>query len=120
LLRLALFGAFALVLAARKVHRSDVDLDRDTLKPAFYAQCYAIAPFALLLSSGLTAVAQPYRAVQIAGLIAIVAALLFYTIVEIRWFRAELSQSIFRSSLDASIGIVASFTITIGLGVLFH
>ncbi len=76
-LRLALFGAFALVLATRKVHRSDVDLDRDTLKPPFYAQCYAIAPFALLLSGGVTAVAQPNSGVELAGGIAIVAALLF-------------------------------------------
>jgi hypothetical protein len=119
-LRLALFGAFALVLATRKVHRSVVDLDRDTLKPPFYAQCYAIAPFALLLSGGVTAVALPNSVAKIAGSIAIVAALLFYAIVEVRWFRHELNQSILRSLIDASIGVVASFAIIIGLGLLFH
>lgn len=119
-LRLALFGAFALVLATRKVHRSDVGLDRDTLKAPYYAQCYAVAPFALLLSSGVTAAAQPDSSVKLAGGIAIVAALLFYAIVEVRWFHRELNQSILRSLVDASIGIVASFAITIGLGLLFR
>jgi hypothetical protein len=39
LLRVILFGTFAIILATRKVQRSDLDVDRDTLKPAFYAQC---------------------------------------------------------------------------------
>ncbi len=120
LLRLALFGSFALVLAARKVQRSDVDLDRDTLKPAFYAQCYAIAPFALLLSVGTTAASQPYPAAHIGAGIAIAAAFLFYLIVEVRWFRRELAQSILRSVADAMIGLVASFAVAIGAALLFH
>ena len=90
-LRLALFGTFALVLATRKVHRSDVDLDRETLKPPFYALCYAVAPFALLLSIGVTAVARPNSSVKLAGGIAIFARLLFYAIVEVHWFRPELN-----------------------------
>lgn len=120
LLRLALFGTFALVLAARKVQRSEVALDRDTLKPPFYAQCYAIAPFALLLSGGTTAVSQPYQAAHIGGAVAIAAAFLFYIVVEVGWFRRELAQSILRSAADALIGIVASFAVTIGLAILFR
>lgn len=120
LLRLALFGTFALVLAARKVHRSSIDLDRDTLKPAFYAQCYAIAPFALLLSSGVDAAGQHDPDAQVAGGMAIGAAILFYIIVEVRWFQRELAQSLLRSVLDATIGAIVSFTVAIGLALLFH
>lgn len=120
LLRLALFGSFALVLSARKVQRSVIDLDRDSLKPAFYAQCYAVSPFALLLSFGITAANMPHPTLKIVGAVAVVAALLFYIIVEVRWFRRELNQSVARSIADALIGLVASLAITIGLGVLFH
>ena len=61
LLRLVLFGLFALVLATRRVRRSGVPIDRDTLKPPLYAQCYAIAPFAMLASGGLTILVSPLR-----------------------------------------------------------
>lgn len=119
LLRLVLFRTFALVLATRKVNRSSVDLDRDTLKPAFYAQCYAIAPFTLLISGGLSAANHHHDLVQIIGLLSMLAACLFYGIVQIRWFRAELSQSVIRSFFDATIGMVVSITITITLALLF-
>ncbi|EQB07652.1 hypothetical protein [Novosphingobium lindaniclasticum] len=118
-LRLALFGTFALVLAARKVHRSAEDLDRDTLKPAFYAQCYAISPFALLLGGGLSAAAHFRGEVQLAGLAAILAAFLFYGIVQIRWFRQALRQSAWRSFLDASIGMIVSIAATVTIALLF-
>ena len=119
LLRLVLFSSFALVLATRKVQRSTVALDRDSLKPAFYAQCYAIAPFALLFSLGLIAATHHSPYMQLAGLVTIGGALLFYGVVEIRWFQRELDQSFFKSFIDASIGIIASFAIMIGIALLF-
>ncbi|HVF93134.1 MAG TPA: hypothetical protein VM900_02355 [Sphingomonas sp.] len=120
LVRLVLFGTFALILATRKVQRSAVDLDRDTLKPPFYAQCYAISPFALLASGGLSATAHHHPALQLAGGIALAASFLFYGVVQIRWFRQELGQSIARSIVDASIGMIASIAFTICFSLLFR
>lgn len=122
LLRLVLFGLFALVLAARKVHRSEETLDRDILKPPFYAQCYAISPFALLASGGLTIATHPHShpLVHAAGIVAIIAAFLFYGIVQVRWFSRELNQTLLRSFVDASIGMIASVALTVCLGLLFH
>lgn len=122
LLRLVLFGLFALVLATRKVVRSGVPVDRDTLKPPFYAQCYAIAPFALLASGGLTLVGAPApnQILPALGAVMFLLAFLFYGIVQIRWFSRELQQSHLRSFVDASIGMVLSIGLTIGLGLLFR
>ncbi|EJL30923.1 hypothetical protein [Novosphingobium sp. AP12] len=119
LLRVVLFGTFALMLATRKVNRSSADLDRDTLKPPFYAQCYAISPFALLLSGGLNAAMHHHEWVQITGLVSVLAGFLYYGVVQVRWFRHELGQSYLRSFLDASIGMAASLAVTFTLGVLF-
>ncbi|AYJ84989.1 hypothetical protein D3Y57_02750 (plasmid) [Sphingomonas paeninsulae] len=119
LLRLLLFGTFALVLAARKVRRSGAGLDRDTLKPAFYAQCYAISPFTLLFSAGTSAATHHFPGLQIAGVFSVTAALLFYGIVQVRWFSRELNQPLIRSFIDASIGMVESVVITIMVGLLF-
>ena len=119
-LRLLLFSAFALILATRKVHRSTVDLDRDSLKPAFYAQCCAISPFALLVGISTIAIAHPVASFQIAGWIGLVGAFLFYSVVQVRWFKTELGQSTTRSVIDASIGIVASFGVTVAVALLFQ
>jgi hypothetical protein len=120
LLRLVLFSSFALVLATRKVQRSTIDLDRDSLKPAFYAQCYAIAPFALLIGIGTVVTSHPLTHFRLAGAMFLVTALLFYGVVQIRWFKKELNQSTLRSFIDATIGIVVSISITISLGLLFR
>lgn len=120
LLRLVLFGSFALILATRKVQRSAIDLDRQSLKPAFYAQCYAISPFALMLACGTDAAMHRHVYVQLAGLLAIAGACLFYGIVQIRWFQRELGQSFSRSFVDASVGMIASIATTISVGVLFR
>ncbi|MBW6532637.1 hypothetical protein KZ820_17990 [Sphingomonas sp. RRHST34] len=122
LLRLVLFGLFALVLATRKVHRSGVELDRDTLKPAFYAQCYAIAPFAMLASGGLTIITAPAEGVvlPILGTAAFLTAFLYYGVLQVRWFSRELRQSFLRSLADAAIGMMVSIALTIGLGLLFR
>ena len=122
LLRLVLFGLFALVLATRKVRRSGTVIDRDTLKAPFYAQCYAIAPFALLASGGLTVAVSPYHFswLVVLGAIAFVAAFVFYGIVQVRWFSQELGQSHWRSFVDASVGMTLSIGITIAIGWLFR
>jgi len=120
LLRLVLFGSFALILATRKVQRSAIDLDRQSLKPAFYAQCYAISPFALILGCGMDAAAHQHFYWQLGGLVAIAGACLFYGIVQIRWFQRELGQSFLRSFVDASVGMIASIATTISVGLLFR
>jgi len=119
LLRLTLFSAFALVLATLKVQRSSIDLDRDSLQPAFYAQCYAISPFALLIGIGTVLASHAHSFLQVAGFAALLGAFLFYGTVQVRWFRQELGQSILRSFVDASIGMIASLTVTLGIGLLF-
>lgn len=122
LLRLVFFGLFALVLAARRLRRAGIAIDRDTLKPPFYAQCYAIAPFALFGSGGLTIAVSPFQIelLPLIGAAAILVAFVFYNVVQVRWFSRELGQSHAHSFLDATIGITVSFIITLGLGVLFR
>lgn len=120
LLRLLLFSSFALILATRKVERSTIDLDRDSLKPAFYAQCCAISPFALLVGISTVAMSHNTFGLELAGLAALLGAFLFYGVVQIRWFKQELAQSTFRSFVDATIGIIASFAVTVTVALLFR
>ena len=118
-LRLFLFGLFALMLAAWKVHRSAVDLDRDSLRPAFYAQCYVTAPLALAVGLAAIVLTYPNAGVQVAGLFLLLGSLFIYGIVQIRWFRAELGESMIRATLDATVGMVGSLLIFVPVAFLF-
>lgn len=120
LLRLFLFGIFPLVLATRKVQLSSENLDRDTLKPPFYAQCLIVAPFALMLSVGATVVLHQHHPVTIAiGVGILVAAFLFYGIVETHWFRLHLQLSTLRAFANASLGLISSIVIALAGAYLF-
>lgn len=119
LLRITLYGVFALIVAVRKVRRSGVELTRDTLKAPFYAQCYFVSSIALFVAIGTTAVTHKMPWVQAAGAVVLVGALLFYMIVEVRWFRRELDQSIGRSIYDAGRGTVESLFVFFLVSALF-
>lgn len=111
ILRLFLFAIFALVLATWKVHRSQIDLDRTSLKPAFYAQCYATSPLALAVAIAGIAMAHTDASVRLYGFVGLVLSLLIYGVVQIRWFRRELDTSLPRAFADATIGMVSSLLI---------
>ena len=119
LLRLILFGVFPLLMASRLVRKRGAGLDRKTLKPAFYAQCYLAAPFALTLGIGGTMITQPWDRVRIAGLAVIVIALLAYGMVQTRWFAEQLGQSRVRGFVHASFGMVESSVIATLVALLF-
>lgn len=119
LLRLTLFALFAVVVATRKVRRSGVGLDRETLKPAFYAQCYAISPVALLISIGTVSVGHQHAGLQVAGIAALVIAMVFYGVVQCLWFQRELGGSPLRAWFDALVGIAESIALFLLLALLF-
>lgn len=118
-LRLVLFGIFPLALATHKVRRSGMALDRDSLQAPFYAQCFAIAPFALTVSTGLTLAMQPDPFVHVCGVGAMCLAAVYYGVVETRWFHRELRQSYARSFMDTVVCTVESITFAIAFALLF-
>jgi hypothetical protein len=118
-LRLVLFGVIPLALATHKVRRSGVPLDRDSLQAPFYAQCFAIAPFALAISIGLTLAMQANPLLHVTGVGAACLAVVYYSIVETRWFHRELRQSYTRSVLDVAICTIESVAFAIAFALLF-
>jgi len=82
----AISGAFALTVARRPV-------DRDTLQPFFYAQCFATTPVVLLCSVAETVTRLTARYADIAGFALFAIAGLFYVAVEAQWFSNETGRS---------------------------
>jgi hypothetical protein len=78
-------GTFALRALKRPV-------DRDTLQPLFYAQCFATTPVVLLCSIGETTSRLPQRAADVAAALFLTAAAAFYIAVEAAWFTREIKR----------------------------
>lgn len=80
-------GVFALAMLRRPV-------DRDTLQPLFYAQCFVTTPVVLAYSVGATLTRLPQTSANIPAAILFAAATAFYLGVEASWFACEAKRSI--------------------------
>jgi hypothetical protein len=118
-LRLLIFSIFPLIMAMRLVHKQGIGLNRTTLKQPFYSQCYAVAPFALLLSLAGTLIQLSHIATQFAGLGIAMAALIGFGGIQARWFAINLHQSNLRGFCNASIAMIESLLLVVLAAPLF-
>lgn len=118
-LRVAFFSIFPLVMAARLVRARDVKLDRGPLKPPFYSQCYAAAPFALMFSgAGILLQLKPIAS-GLSGLALLAFALLWFGTLQIFWFAQHLRVSRWRAAGHASLAMVEALAAFILVSLMF-
>jgi hypothetical protein len=107
-LRVAMFSLFPLIMAVRMIRLQGRALDRDSLKPPFYSQCYVAAPFALVLGlAGALAASGPEWA-KLGGAALIVAALIWFGLLQARWFAQHLKTGFGRGFWNASVAMAES------------
>jgi len=111
MLRLVVFGVFPLVFAARMVRLQKHGLTRATLRRPFYAQCYAVAPFALVFSIGSTLGQLHPLWVQVVALALQLMALIAFGLVQARWFSQHLKRSFLRGFGYASLAMIESLVL---------
>src|SRR4051812_22597915 len=85
-------GVFALAAMRRPV-------DRETLQPVFYGQCFVTTPVVLLFSTAATITRLPQPDANIPATLLFITAALFYIAVEACWF-------VWESKRSAAIGVV--------------
>ncbi len=113
-----LFSLIPLMFALRLVKRKGLKLDRTTLRPPFYQQCYVAAPYCLLLGlSGDVASLPGDTATMIGvGLIGLVTA--WFLRVQVQWFATQLPDGTLRCAGHAvRAWLAAAFWIVL-FGVL--
>lgn len=103
-------GAFALGVLRRP-------LDRSTLQPLFYAQCFVTTPVVLICSIAETLTRLPQPAANIPATFLFVSASLFYIGVEAAWFTRESKRRPMIGTLWA-IAVFAMSVIVLGLTAL--
>lgn len=113
ILRLIVFSLFPIVFATRLVMLQKRTLTRDTLRMPFYSQCYATAPFALLIS--LSANFHLYHAAwanEVAGA-CLLAALLWYLVLQTRWLARMARIGLARAVAEALLALLLSLVLVV-------
>ena len=111
--RLVAFALIPLMLSVRMLRLEDAPLDRQTLRPPFYAQCFVAAPFALMLD--LAAIFRDTGPVFSVVLAAVAFAWLLT--VETLWFRRDAKLPVGKAIWNAVRAIVTALFVIILLSV---
>lgn len=112
MLRLVIFGVFPMILAVRLVRLDKRKLTRESLRRPFYAQCYPAGVFALIEGVGSLCTQLGRDWLSAVGVILMLTGLVWYAVLQARWFSRALKISLFRGLVHASVGLV------VGVGVI--
>jgi hypothetical protein len=118
-LRVVVFAAFPLFLAARMVRRTNVPIDRNSLQQPFYEQCYPAGVFALSLSVGASLGQDAHRLLQLAGHTLVAGSIINLWFVETRWFAEVLNMNIVRAAANVLLGLLEGTAFLLFVGFLF-
>lgn len=89
LFRLIAFASLPVISAVFALAVMRRPVDRDTLQPIFYGQCFVTTPVVLLFSTAATLTRLPEPAANIPAGLLFIAASVFYMAVEAAWFVYE-------------------------------
>lgn len=118
LLRLVAFATFPLIFAVHTLRKQGVALTRQALEPPFFAQCYANAPFALLISFAATLSQMPGDGFQLAAAAVFLVSGIAFVAVETIWFSRALDVGRARGLANALVAYAEAVAFMIALGWL--
>ena len=119
MLRMITFSIFPLVMATRLVRARRAGLTRTTLRAPFFGQCYVAAPFALAMGFAGTLIQCHGVTAPVAGLSLGLLALIWYFVLEVRWFAQHLGRGLAVGVGHASLALIESLVVVALLGALF-
>lgn len=119
MLRLVTFAIFPLVMATRLVRARKAGLTRQSLKAPFYGQCYVAAPYALAMGFAGTLIQCHGAAAPITGLVLGLLTLIWYFVLQARWFAQHLGRGFAGGIGQASLALIESLIVVAVLGSLF-
>lgn len=115
--RILVFSLFPLLMAVRLLHGRREPLNRETLRPPFYSQCFVTGPLAL--TTGLLQALYNIGRLPGAGLavgLGIVAG--WYLLQQSRWFRAKLGIGRLRATSIAIVMMLIAMSAILLLGLI--
>lgn len=119
LFRLVTFATLPMIAALFALAVTRRPVNRDTLQPFFYGQCYLTTPVVLLSSIGSTISRLPDPAANIPAALLIAAACIFYVVVEAAWFADEAKKRPAAGALWAVGALLLSLLALVVITLLF-
>jgi hypothetical protein len=119
LFRLVAFATLPVIAAAFGVAATRQPLDRMTLQPLFYSQCFATTPVVLLCSVASSVSRLPQDAADKGADVMLAAAAVFYIGVEATWFSREAKRGALMGGLWAIAAFALSALVLALMTVLF-
>ena len=119
LFRCLLFSLLPLVAAVTLLRKQGQPISRDTLRPAFYAQCYVTVPLAMALSVGLIFVDNTENASALTGAAICTLGVVWLLWAQTAWYQHKLQRGLGRSLLIA-LGVTARaavYFLSLAIGV---
>lgn len=92
--RVFIFSLFPLIMALRLLQRLKIELDRDTLKPIFFSQCFVTAPVAMSFGLGRSISQAGFAGAQQGGWAIFALAMGWYLAQQTLWFRSKLQTGL--------------------------
>lgn len=117
LFRALVFATIPLLISWVALRRAGKDVDRITLRPPFYGQCYLVAPFTLLVSTGLTLDRLGPSASAI-GLGMMLLAFGWFLVAQVQWFRLQQQRTLVQAVGIALVAISIAFLAVIAIAVI--
>ena len=118
LLRLVAFATFPLIFAAHTLRTQGIPMTRRSLEGPFFAQCYANAPYALLVSLAATLSVMPRDEWRLAAIVLFIVTAAAFIAVQTMWFRKTLNAGLPRAFLHALIAYLEAILFMVALGWL--
>ena len=118
LMRLVAFSTFPLVFAVHTVRKQRIQLTRSSLEPAFFAQCYANAPFALLISVAATLWQYQNDALKLCAAVMVVGGAIAFLAIQTTWFRKVLGVGFAAAVWNAVVSYLEALVAMFALGWL--
>jgi hypothetical protein len=119
LFRLIAFATLPIIAGAFGIAATGQPLDRVTLQPFFYAQCFTTTPVVLLCSIAECISRLPQAIADAAAQALLVVAALFYLGVEAVWFAREAGRGPLNGALWAIAALLASALVLAAALLLF-
>jgi len=113
--RVFAFSLLPLLLSLRLMHDLSIKLDRDTLRPPFFSQCFVTAPFAMGIGIGISLATMAGPPVALPGKILLALSCCWYVRQQAHWFATKRGTGLRRGWATALATFVLGWAAIIGL-----
>ncbi|MCX9146506.1 hypothetical protein [Erythrobacter sp. WG] len=111
--RVFMFSLVPLILSLRLLNRMGIPLDRETLRPVFYSQCFITAPMTLVIGIATILWQIGDETTSLVGHVIFWGGLAWYLVQQTLWFRVKLGIGYVRAAADALGATVAAAALII-------